>query len=283
MKRLIFLSLSIFMTVSLSAQTYTIVSRNNDTIKMVPNALGSGANALKSLVPGSAPITPQYRLIKKVDQGKESLIFVDFTRVLDKILVAYETDLVTPGEWKVTTISYADLYNVVTRQNAIYLSGEIFGMKVEMFQRPPVIWEDIVNIDGVEFPLPLKLAAYESDLAQKAQKAAEKEQQRLEKELAAAEKNREKEAANAEKAAEIEAKKAEQEKLIIEMASKDENKAYVAYLIKAQRYDLAYVKEIKQFFSWDEIQQLMQSYSVELLEKMSKNHSKYFEKYEILN
>lgn len=270
MKKLIFLFLSIFVTVSLLAQTYTVISRNNDTIKMFPNALGSGANALKSLVPGSAPITPQYRLIKKVDQGKESLIFVDFTRVLDKILVTYETDLVTPGEWKVTTISYADLYNVVTRQNAIYLSGEIFGMKVEMFQRPPVIWEDIVNIDGVEFPLPLKLAAYESDLAQKAQKAAEKEQQRLEKELA-----------NAAKTVEEEKKKAEQERIITELATKTENRAYLALLFKTQRLDKSFGAEIKQYFPWDEIQKLIQSYSVEQLQNMSKNHSEYFEKYEI--
>jgi hypothetical protein len=270
MKKIISLCMSVFMAVAISAQTYTIISRSNDTIKMVPNALGAGASALKSIIPGSKAEAPQYRLIKKVHNGKESLIFVDFTKILDKILVAYETDLVTPGEWQVSTITYADLYNAVTRQDAIYLSGSILGMKVEMFQRPPVIWEDIVRIDGIEFPLPLKLAAYENELAQKAQKAAEKEQQRLEKELA-----------NATKTVKEETKKAEQERIITELATKTENRAYLALLFKTQRLDKSFGAEIKQYFPWDEIQKLIQSYSVEQLQNMSKNHSEYFEKYEI--
>jgi len=74
---------------------------------------------------------------------------------------------------------------------------------------------------------------------------------------------------------------AEQEKYISELASKDENKAYIAYLFKTQRLDKSFGAEIKQYFPWDEIQKLIQSYSVEQLQNMSKNHSEYFEKYEI--
>ena len=180
MKKLSILLFVAIVTSSLYAQTYTIVSRSNDTIKMFRNALGDGASALKSMLPGSKSEAPQYRLIKKSHQGKESLIFVDFTKISDKILVAYETDMVTPGEWQVTTISYSDLYNAVTRRDAIYLNGEILGMKVEMFQRPS-LYDDRAIIDGIEFSLPVKLAIYESELAQKAQKAAEKELQRKEK------------------------------------------------------------------------------------------------------
>ena len=259
MKKIISLCMSAFMAVAISAQTYTIISRSNDTIKMYPNSLGG---ALKSLVPEAKVEAPQYRLIKKVHNGKESLIFVDFTKILDKILVAYETDLVTPGEWQVSTITYADLYNAVTRQDAIYLSGSILGMKVEMFQRPSM-YEDIVNIDGIGFPLPLKLVTYESELAQKAQKAAERELQRKEKELADAEKS------------------GLDEKQIAELAQKEENIAYIALLIKTQSLNRSYHTEIRKYFPDEEIQKLVQSYNTEKLEELSKNHSKYFEKYEI--
>lgn len=260
MKKLTMLLAAAMMACGLYAQTYTVVSRNNpDTIKMYLNALGSSASALKSMIPGSKQEAPQYRLIKKTYQGKESLIFVDFTKILDKILVAYETDMVTPGEWQVTTISYSDLYNAVKRENAIYLSGEILGMKVEMFQRPPVIWEDIVRIDGIEFPLPLKLATYESELAQKAQKAAEKELQKQEKEK----------------------KEGYDEQTISALAAKEENKAYVALLLKTQSYDLSYSSDVRKYFNGEELKTLMQSFTVEELEEKAKGHSKYFEKYEV--
>ena len=260
MKKISFLLFAIIIAGGLSAQTYSIVSRNNDTIKMFPNSLGSG---LKSIIPGGSNEAPQYRLIKKVDQGKESLIFVDFTRVLDKIMVAYETDLVTPGEWHVTTISYSDLYNAVVRKDAIYLSGSILGMKVEMFQRPSM-YDDLVNIDGIEFSLPLKLAVYESDLAQKAEKEKEKELQRIEREK---------------KEKEKEQKAGYDEATIMELAAKDENKAYVALLVKTQSYERSYMSDIKKYFSYNELLELIQSLTVEQLEEKAKGHSKYFEKY----
>ena len=266
MKKLSLMLFVALVTGSLYAQTYRIVSRSNDTIKMYRNAAGEGASAMKSLIPGSKPEAPQYRLIKKTYQGKESLIFVDFTKILDKILVTYETDLITPGEWQVTTISYSDLYNAVTRRDAIYLSGEILGMKVEIFQRPSAIWEDIVNIDGVEFPLPLKLATYENDLAHKAEKEREKELQRIEKER---------------KEMEKEQKAGFDEQSVMELATKDENKAYIALLLKSQTFDTSYTSDIKKFFDSKEIQDLIQTLTVEQLEEKAKGHSKYFEKYKV--
>lgn len=233
-------------TSSLYAQTYTIISRSNDTIKMLPSALGTSASALKSVIPGSKSEAPQYRLIQKTFQGKKSLIFVDFTKILDKILVAYETDLVTPGEWQVTTISYSDLYNAVTRKDAIYLSGEILGMKVEMFQRPPIQWEDIVSIDGIEFPLPLKLATYESELAQKVGKARKEESDR---------------------------------QILIELAARGENKAYIAYLIKVELLNAKYKKEIEEIYNMDEIMRLVKNTSDKELLKMSKGHSEQLNRY----
>ena len=86
MKKYTLMAICLFAVFSMSAQTYTVISRNNiDTIKLYPSALGAAANSLKSIIPGSATEAPQYRLIKKVDKGKESLIFVDFTKVLDNM------------------------------------------------------------------------------------------------------------------------------------------------------------------------------------------------------
>ena len=138
--KVLLIALLLFSCANLGAQSYTIISRNNiDTIKMVPNALRNGMNAAKSIIPGISSEAPQYRLIKKVQDGKESLIFVDFVKLADKILVAYETDMVTPGEWNVMTISIEDLYNAVVRNDAISLSGSILGMKVEMYQNLMIV------------------------------------------------------------------------------------------------------------------------------------------------
>ena len=45
--------------------------------------------------------------------------------------------------------------------NDIYLKGSLLGMSVEIFQRP-LDFQDIVNVDGYEFPLPFKIAVYET-------------------------------------------------------------------------------------------------------------------------
>ena len=276
MKNKIILSaLLVFACTNLGAQSYTIISRNNsDTIKMVPNALRNGMNAAKSIIPGSSSEAPQYRLIKKVHEGKESLIFVDFIKLADKIFVAYETDMITPGEWKVTTISYEDLYNAVVRNNAISLSGSILGMQVEMYQRPPILFEDMVNIDGIEFALPIKLAIYESELAKRAEKAAAKE-------LAEAEKAAAKELASLGKTTNNETKTEEQEKMLYELATKTENQAFIALLLKTQTIDAQYLSEAKKYFPRDIIMKYVETYTTEQLKEMSAKHNKYFNKYEL--
>lgn len=66
-----------------------------------------------------------------------------------------------------------------------------------------------------------------------------------------------------------------------EMAQKEENKAYVALLLKIQRLDTKYKEEISTIFPFEEILRLAQTKSVEELEILAKKHSKYFDKYEI--
>lgn len=257
MKNKLYTLVGLFLfTLAINAQTYTIVSRNNqDTIKMYPNSLMGG---LKSVVPGAKSEPAQYRLIKKVHQGQESLLFVEFAQVLDKILVAYETNMQTPGAWQVITVSYPDLYQALTRINAIYLEGGIWGMKVQVFQRPSLFC-DMVNIDGVEFALPIKLAVYENDLIQKAEKEKEKELQRLERDK----------------------KEGFSEQIITELAAKQANKAFVALLLNTQKFDRSYSSDVKKYFNYAELQDLMRTLTIEQLEKMAEGHSSYFDRYEV--
>lgn len=166
MKKSIFVIAALFAATIANAQTYTIVSRNNDTIKLQSNKIG---DALKSVVPGkSADIENNYRLIEKTLNGKKSLLFVEFTQVLDKIFVTYETDLIHAGDWNVSAVSFSDVYASLKRENAILLKGEMLGMKIEVHQRPDV-FKDIINIDGIEFPSPIKISALESKLAEEIQ------------------------------------------------------------------------------------------------------------------
>lgn len=153
------------MTIGVRAQTYTIVSRSNDTIRLHGNKLG---DALKSALPGGGT-TENYRLIEKVDDGKKSLLFVDFVQLVDKIFVVYETDLIHAGEWQMTTYSFDSIFDAVQRENAILLKGELLGMNVVIYQRPN-LYKDVINIDGIEFDLPIKVQLYESKLTQGSQK-----------------------------------------------------------------------------------------------------------------
>lgn len=68
-----------------------------------------------------------------------------------------------------------------------------------------------------------------------------------------------------------------------EMAKYAENKAYVALLMKTQKFDSKFKDEVSRIFPFDEILQLIQSKSVEELKTLSKKHSIYFNKYEIEN
>ncbi len=67
----------------------------------------------------------------------------------------------------------------------------------------------------------------------------------------------------------------------VEMAQKEENKAYVALLLKTQKLDTKYKEELSSIFPFEEIIRIAQTKSVEELEILSKKHSKYFNKYEV--
>lgn len=163
MKKIFILISILVLTVFTQAQTYIVVSRSNDTIHLQSNKLGE---ALKSITPGkSSDVTENYRLIEKLDNGKKSLLFVEFTLALDKVLVTYETDLINAGVWDVKVYSFNDLYNALKRENAILLKGHLLGMNIEAYQRPEN-FRDIINIDGIEFPSPIKLSVFETKLIQ---------------------------------------------------------------------------------------------------------------------
>lgn len=66
-----------------------------------------------------------------------------------------------------------------------------------------------------------------------------------------------------------------------EMAKKEENKAYVALLMKTQKFESKYREEVAKIFPFDEILELIKTQSVEELKAKSQKHSKYFNKYEI--
>lgn len=163
MQKFIITLVTFFVAMQLGAATYTILSQNNDTIRLYSNELGE---SLKSLIPkADSESKEKYRLIEKNDEGKSSLIFVEFTHVLDKMFICYETDLINAGVWNVKAYSFDDVYNSVRRENAILLKGELLGMKIELYQRP-LNFKDIVSIDGFEFPSPIKINLYETNIAQ---------------------------------------------------------------------------------------------------------------------
>ena len=163
MKKSIFIFAVLFAATFVNAQTYTIVSRSNDTIRLQSNKLGE---AMKSIVPGkNTGMEDNYRLIEKNDNGKKSLLFVEFAQILEKIFVTYETDLLHAGDWTVRAYGFVDIFNSVKRENAILLKGNLLGMPIEIYQRPDN-FKDIINIDGIEFPSPIKVQAFETKIMQ---------------------------------------------------------------------------------------------------------------------
>ena len=87
MQKIIITLVTFFVAMQLGSATYTIVSQNNDTIRLYSNELGE---SLKSLIPkADLERKDKYRLIEKNDEGKSSLIFVEFTHVLDKMFISY--------------------------------------------------------------------------------------------------------------------------------------------------------------------------------------------------
>lgn len=166
MRKAIYIISFMLISVLVHAQTYTIISRSNDTIRLQSNKLGE---VLKSVAPGKAnDLDENYRLIEKIENGKKSLLFIEFTQVLDKVFVSYETDMIHAGDWMVKTYSFSDIFNSIKRVNAIYLKGELLGMNIEIFQRPDN-FKDIINIDGIEFPSPIKVLAFETKITQEIQ------------------------------------------------------------------------------------------------------------------
>ena len=166
MKKFTFILAALFAATLVSyAQTYKIISRSNDTIRLQSNKLG---DAMKSIVPGRAELDDNYRLIEKEENGKRSLLFVEFTQVLDKVFVTYETDLIHAGDWIIRAYSFNDIFNSVKRKDAILLKGELLGMNIEIYQRPDN-FKDIISIDGIEFPSPIKVLAFETKIAQEIQ------------------------------------------------------------------------------------------------------------------
>ena len=248
MRKSIFVLVVIFATTYVNAQSYTIISRSNDTIRMQSNKLG---DALKSVLPGksSEAANNNYRLIEKNDNGKKSLLFVEFTQVLDKVFVTYETDLIHSGDWSVKTYSFNDIYNSTKRGNAIFLKGQLLGMNIEIYQRPDN-FVDVVNIDGIEFPTPIKVSVLENKINQEAQN-----------------------------------KNVELYKLGLTendvMDSKDKvNECYIAYLIKSDKFN-PYVDRtlINELCVQDIIKSLQVKYNDKQLEYLSREHDTRLNKY----
>jgi hypothetical protein len=166
MRKSIFILAALCTAVFANAQTFKIISRSNDTIRLQSNKLG---DALKSVVPNkSSEVDNNYRLIEKVENNKKSLLFVEFTQVLDKIFVTYETDLIHAGDWSIKAYSFADIFNSVKRENAILLKGQLLGMDIDIYQRPDN-FKDIIRIDGIEFPSPVKVLVFENKITQEIQ------------------------------------------------------------------------------------------------------------------
>jgi len=283
--KIISLLFAIMIVNGLSAQTYTVISRNNvDTIKLYPNILGEAIKTVTNMLPGAKDVS-YYCLIKKEYNGQESLLFVELSLDEKKILTAYETDLITAGKWQTKIYTLYDIYTHLKRENAIYLHGNIIGLEIEIHQRP-ANFQDRIIIDGIEFPAPIKMVA----LDETRKLVAEKEAQRLEKERIDAEKVAEKEAQRlekerieAEKAAAMNEKIKEQENAIKKLAAKEENKAYIAYLLKTSQTDMAHSAEIAKYFVNEEIMALINNKSAEELKVMSANHDKYFERFKGYN
>ena len=253
MKKILIILAAVLCTMSVCAQEYTVISRDNDVIKLFPNALGKG---LKSILPGGAG-EPEYRLIKKVENGKESLLYVDFSKSIEKVFVTYETDMVHPGEWDVKIYTAVDIYKCLKRVNAILLKGELLGMPIEVYQRP-FNFQDRISIDSVEFPMPIKVDILEGS-----------------KELAGYVK------ANQPAQTSTQAPKpAEPEEVIPDIKAptneaeqRDANDHYIAYLVKSRTFnhssDAALLEEL---CDNAHVAELLHNHGVNYLQAMGKYH-----------
>ena len=252
MRKTIFILAALFAATFANAQSYTIISRSNDTIRLQTNKLG---DAIKSIVPGkNSEIEENYRLIERVYNGKKSLIFVEFTRALDKIFITYETDLIHAGDWKVWTYSFSDLFKAMKRENAIFLKGQLLGMDIEIYQRPDN-FKDIINIDGIEFPSPIKVQLFESKITQEIQNLKNEKNSELFK-LGLTEDD-------------------------TNNTSEKKNECYIAYLLSSGRFNNSADRALmNDLCNKDVVQALLSKYSETQLNYLSKGYDNRLKKYE---
>lgn len=252
MRKSIFVIAALIVATIVNAQSYTIISRSNDTIRLQSNKLGE---ALKSIVPGkNSELEENYRLIEKVDKGQKSLLFVEFTQALDKIFLTYETDLIHAGDWTVCTYSYSDLFKAMKRENAILLKGQLLGMNIEIYQRPDN-FKDIINIDGIEFPSPIKVQTFESKIAQEIQNQKNEINTELFK-LGLTEDD-------------------------VNNTSEKKNECYIAYLLSSGRFNNSADRALmNDLCNKDVVQALLSKYSETQLNYLSKGYDNRLKKYE---
>lgn len=284
MKKLLAFVAVLVICLSVSGQevTYTILSSENSEIKLYPNHLGS---SIKSIIPGTVSKT-NYRLIQKTEKSKSSYIFVEFVNILDKYLVSYETDMVTPGVWAMKTYSFEDIYDACKRQNAIYFEGTLLGMKIEIYQRPDN-FNDVIVIDGIESMSPIKIKIFESNSAQAladalnrakndsiqaAQLAAKDSIEKAERLLKDKEVIENLVVAGAELGLSRE---------VVEESITKHDEYYIAYLSKTQRLDNKKSGEIFARFNREEVKKYYLNYTVEQLNFLSRGHSKSLSRYEL--
>lgn len=268
MKKIFLLFVSVLTAFTMSAQTYTIVSQNNeDTIKLFSNTIGK---AIKNMVPGAKEEVPRYFLIKKEYEGKESLLFVEASTDEKKIFTSYETDLITPNSWNVQIYTLYDIYTQLKYENAILLRGKIIGIPVEMYLRP-ANFHDIINVDGFEFPSPTKITVLD-ETRKLAEEELEKQRRQADSSEIGLEQSR-KETIPADAFKNIDKED------IIE-AQKMSNDCYVAFLIKTNDFNQSASRDVlDELCDSEHIKRLISKYDTILLKDCGKYHDKRLNKY----
>lgn len=255
--RFVVLAFSVVFTTSICSQTYTIISRNNDTILLFPSKAGAALKSLTSTLPGGGKESESLKfLISKKYAGKESLIFVDFMNTMDKYFVTYETDMQTAGKWIYQTYSFNDIYNSLTRKNAINLEGNLLGINFSIHQRPEV-YDDMMCIDNaVNVACPIKIELLEKMILEGSVLLQEKENKQLPKLLALG---------------------------FTEEIAKDAianpDSYYIAYLLKINNFDNSYNADFRDRSDKDKIFEIVKEFTIEQLEVLGKGCSIEAQKY----
>jgi hypothetical protein len=261
LKIVMLLSFVILTTTNLSSQTYTIISRNNqDTILLFPNNAGAALKSLSSSLPGAQKETePLKFLIKKVENGRESLIFVDFINTLDKYFVTYETDLNLPGKWKYTLYGFKDIYKSLTRRNAIYLEGDILGISFKIHQRPELYRDRMLIDNQTLISCPIKIDQLEKTLTNELFQQQKEEAENLSNLL-------------------LNLGISED---VAKDAIRNPDPYFIAYLLKSGNLNPTYRDEVRTREDRDKINQLTNEFSMNQLQVMGKGCNKEVRKYEL--